>query len=79
MKLFGKQCIGVYLCNYHFVWISKRGKPVLVGAIKTRFEETDSDEDSFLVFPERECPVSSKRDPEIEESVWENSIRDHGE
>ena len=29
----------VYLCNYHFVWVPKRRKPVLVGAIKGRFEE----------------------------------------
>lgn len=29
----------VYLCNYHFVWIPKRRKPVLVGPIKERFEE----------------------------------------
>ena len=28
----------VYLCNYHFVWVPKRRKPVLVGAIKERFE-----------------------------------------
>ena len=29
----------VYLCNYHFVWVPKRRKPVLVGAVKDRFEE----------------------------------------
>ena len=29
----------VYLCNYHFVWVPKRRKPVLVGAVKERFEE----------------------------------------
>ena len=29
----------VYLCNYHFVWIPKRRKPVLVGAIKRRLEQ----------------------------------------
>jgi len=29
----------VYLCNYHFVWIPKRRKPVLVGDIKRRLEQ----------------------------------------
>jgi len=29
----------VYLCNYHFVWVPKRRKPVLVGAVKERFED----------------------------------------
>jgi len=29
----------VYLCNYHFVWVPKRRKSVLVGAVKERFEE----------------------------------------
>jgi len=29
----------VYLCNYHFVWIPKRRKPVLVGEIKRRLEQ----------------------------------------
>jgi len=29
----------VYLCNYHFVWIPKRRKPVLVGKIKERLKQ----------------------------------------
>lgn len=29
----------VYLCNYHFVWIPKRRKPVLVGEIKERLKQ----------------------------------------
>ena len=29
----------VFLLNYHFVWISRRKKPVLKGAIKERLEE----------------------------------------
>jgi hypothetical protein len=29
----------VYLCNYHFVWVPKRRKPVLVGAVKERLED----------------------------------------
>ncbi len=29
----------VYLCNYHFIWIPKRRKPVLIGAIKQRLEQ----------------------------------------
>ena len=29
----------VFLLNYHFVWIPRRRKPVLKGAIKERFEE----------------------------------------
>lgn len=29
----------VYLCNYHFVWIPKRRKPVLVGKIRERLKQ----------------------------------------
>ena len=29
----------VFLLNYHFVWIPRRRKPVLKGAIKSRLEE----------------------------------------
>lgn len=29
----------MYLCNYHFVWIPKRRKPVLVGEIKERLKQ----------------------------------------
>ena len=29
----------VYLCNYHFVWIPKRRKPVLAGKIKERLKQ----------------------------------------
>jgi putative transposase len=29
----------VYLCNYHFVWIPKRRKPVLVGKVKERLKQ----------------------------------------
>ncbi len=29
----------VYLCNYHFVWIPKRRKPVLVGRIRERLKQ----------------------------------------
>jgi putative transposase len=29
----------VYFANYHLVWVPKRRKPVLVGAIKVRLEQ----------------------------------------
>lgn len=36
---YGHSRHAVYLANYHLVWIPKRRKAILVGQIKTRFEQ----------------------------------------
>ena len=35
---YGRSRHAVYLANYHLVWVPKRRKPVLVGAIRARLE-----------------------------------------